>query len=169
MSEYGIEDDETGEKHACATEEEVYSRLGLDYVEPELREGRGELEAAREHRLPELVTEDDIKGDLHCHTTASDGRNTLQQMAKEAQKRGYKYLAITDHSASFGFGNDVQAGRAAPAGGASAQAEREAARVQGSDRLGGEHRHRRLARLRGRGARRAGLGDRLGALLLPDE
>jgi DNA polymerase (family X) len=108
VSEYGIEDDSTGSKHACATEEEVYALLGLDYIEPELREGRGELEAAREHRLPELLTEADIKGDLHCHTTASDGRNTLAQMAKMAKKRGYKYLAITDHSASFGFGNDVQ-------------------------------------------------------------
>jgi DNA polymerase (family 10) len=108
VSEYGIEDDSTGSKHACATEEEVYARLDLDYIEPELREGRGELEAAREHRLPELLTEADIKGDLHCHTTASDGRNTLAQMAKMAKKRGYKYLAITDHSASFGFGNDVQ-------------------------------------------------------------
>jgi DNA polymerase (family X) len=109
VSEYGIEEDGTGGKHACATEEEVYARLGLDYVEPELREGRGELEAAREHRLPKLVTEADIKGDLHCHTTASDGRNTLEEMAEAARQRGYRYLAITDHSASFGFGNDVQA------------------------------------------------------------
>jgi DNA polymerase (family 10) len=109
VSEYGIEDDGTGEKHACATEEEVYSRLGLDYVEPELREGRGELEAAREHKLPQLVAETDIKGDLHCHTTASDGRNSLEEMAEAARERGYRYLAITDHSASFGFGNDVQA------------------------------------------------------------
>lgn len=109
VSEYGIEDDGTGEKHACPTEEEVYSRLGLDYVEPELREGRGELEAAREHKLPQLVAEADLKGDLHCHTTASDGRNSLDEMAEAARERGYKYLAITDHSASFGFGNDVQA------------------------------------------------------------
>jgi DNA polymerase (family 10) len=108
VSEYGIEDDDTGEKHACATEQEVYSRLELDYVEPELREGRGELEAARDRRLPELVAEADIKGDLHCHTTASDGRNSIEEMAGEARRRGYKYLAITDHSASFGFGNDVQ-------------------------------------------------------------
>jgi DNA polymerase (family 10) len=109
VSEYGIEDDDTGEKHVCATEQEVYSRLELDYVEPELREGRGELEAARDRRLPELVAEADIKGDLHCHTTASDGRNSIEEMAGEARRRGYKYLAITDHSASFGFGNDVQA------------------------------------------------------------
>jgi DNA polymerase (family 10) len=109
VSEYGIEDDHTGEKHTCTTEHEVYSRLGLDYVEPELREGRGELEAARAHELPALVTAKDLKGDLHCHTTASDGRNSLAEMAGAARERGYRYLAITDHSASFGFGNDVQA------------------------------------------------------------
>jgi DNA polymerase (family X) len=108
VSEYGIEDDSTGEKHPCATEEEVYERLGLDYIEPELREGRGEVEAALEHRLPKLIELEDLKGDLHCHTTASDGRNSLEEMAETAHKRGYSYLAITDHSASFGFGDDVQ-------------------------------------------------------------
>jgi DNA polymerase (family X) len=109
VSEYGIEDDETGEKHECATEEEVYERLGLDYIEPELREGRGELEGAIDHSLPTLVDEGDLRGDLHCHTTSSDGRNTLAEMAGAARERGYSYLAITDHSASFGFGHDVQA------------------------------------------------------------
>jgi len=108
VSEYGIEDDSTGETTVCATEQEVYAKLGLDYIEPELREGREELEAARDHRLPELIEVEDLKGDLHCHTIASDGRNTLEQMARAARKRGYKYLAVTDHSASFGFGNDVQ-------------------------------------------------------------
>jgi DNA polymerase (family 10) len=109
VSEYGIEDDETGTTRTCATEEEVYEALGLDYVEPELREGRGELEAARMHRLPELIEEADLRGDLHCHTLASDGRNSLEEMAAAARERGYSYLAITDHSASFGFGHDVQA------------------------------------------------------------
>ena len=109
VSEYGIEDDRDGSKHTCGVEEEVYSLLGLDYIEPELREGRGELEAAIAHRLPDLITEDRILGDLHCHTDLSDGRGTLEQMAKAAQGRGYEYLAVTDHSASFGFGNDVQA------------------------------------------------------------
>jgi DNA polymerase (family 10) len=66
------------------------------------------LAAALDHSLPELLTDGDIRGDLHSHTTLSDGRNTLGEMAKAARKRGYKYLAITDHSASFGFGNDVQ-------------------------------------------------------------
>jgi DNA polymerase (family 10) len=108
VSEYGIEDDATGETTVCTTEQEVYARLGLDYIEPELREGRGELEAARGHSLPKLLEIAQLKGDLHCHTVASDGRNTLAEMARAARKRGYKYLAVTDHSASFGFGNDVQ-------------------------------------------------------------
>lgn len=108
VSEYGVEDERTGDTHLCATEEEVYETLGLAYIEPELREGRGELEAALAHRLPKLIEQKDIKGDLHSHTTASDGRNSIEQMAKAARDRGYSYLAVTDHSASFGFGNDVQ-------------------------------------------------------------
>ena len=106
VSEYGVAED--GTTHACATEEEVYALLGMDYIEPELRENRGELEAAREHALPELVRLEDLRGDLHSHTTASDGRNSISQMAATASERGYEYLAITDHSASHGFGNDVQ-------------------------------------------------------------
>ena len=109
VSEYGIEDDNSGEVHRCATEERVYEVLGLPYIEPELREGRGELKAALAGELPKLVTERDLKGDLHCHTTLSDGRSSLADMAKAAAARGYAYLAITDHSATHGFGNDVQA------------------------------------------------------------
>jgi DNA polymerase (family X) len=108
VSEYGIEDDKDGSKHTCPTEEGVYSLLGLHYIEPELRENRGELKAALEGTLPDLVREDQIRGDLHLHTTLSDGRGTLEQMAEAAQARGYEYIAVTDHSASFGFGNDVQ-------------------------------------------------------------
>ncbi|HEX8105807.1 MAG TPA: DNA polymerase/3'-5' exonuclease PolX [Solirubrobacteraceae bacterium] len=107
ISEYGILDDATGETTRCATEEEVYARLGLAWIPPELREGRGELEAAAAGTLPELVTVADIRGDLHCHTVASDGRATIEQMAAAALERGYEYLAITDHSASHGFGNHV--------------------------------------------------------------
>jgi DNA polymerase (family 10) len=107
VSEYGILDDATGETHRCATEEEVYERLGMAYIEPELREDRGELEAARAGTLPNLVTLGDIRGDLHCHTIASDGHATVLEMARAAQERGYEYLAITDHSATHGFGNDV--------------------------------------------------------------
>src|SRR4051812_10901436 len=107
ISEYGILDDETGDTLRCASEEAVYERLGLPWIPPELREGRGELEAAREHALPELVTLDDLKGDLHMHTTASDGLQTAEEMARAARDRGLQYIAITDHSASHGFGNDV--------------------------------------------------------------
>ena len=109
VSEYGILDDETGETTRCATEEEVYERLGLAWIPPELREGRGELEAALPGGpgLPRLVTIEDIRGDLHCHTTLSDGRQTLEQMVDAAQKRGLEYLAVTDHSASHGFGDHV--------------------------------------------------------------
>jgi DNA polymerase (family X) len=109
VSEYGVEEDESGEVHRCPTEEQVYGVLGLPFIEPELREGRGELEAARKGRLPELVTEADLRGDLHSHTTLSDGRSSLEDMARAAEARGYEYLAVTDHSATHGFGNDVQA------------------------------------------------------------
>jgi len=109
VSEYGILDDATGATETCATERRVYERLGLAYIEPELREDRGELEAARTGTLPELIELEDIRGDLHSHTVASDGHNTIEEMALAARERGYEYLAITDHSASHGFGNDVSA------------------------------------------------------------
>jgi DNA polymerase (family 10) len=110
VSQYGILDDATGETIRCPTEEDVYRTLGYHWIPPELREGRGELEAARLEGgtgLPQLVAVEDIKGDLHCHTTASDGRNSIEEMAHMAIQRGYEYLAITDHSASHGFGNHV--------------------------------------------------------------
>jgi len=105
VSEYGILDDETGETLCCATEEEVYERLGLPFVEPELRENRGELKPG--FVPPRLVTLADIRGDLHMHTVASDGRNTIEEMALAARDRGYEYIAITDHSATHGFGDHV--------------------------------------------------------------
>ena len=107
VSEYGVAVDETETTHACTTEEEVYELLGMAFVPPELREDRGELEAARKGELPELVTVADIKGDLHSHTVASDGRGTITEMAEAAKARGYEYLAVTDHSATHGFGNHV--------------------------------------------------------------
>ena len=109
VSEYGIADDESGGSEAFATEEEVYERLGMQFIPPELRENRGELEAAREGRLPTLVELDDIRGDLHMHTTLSDGHASVEEMASAARELGYDYVAITDHSATHGFGNDVQA------------------------------------------------------------
>jgi DNA polymerase (family 10) len=111
VSEHGITEVETGKVDLCETEEGVYERLGYSYIEPELREGRGELKAAREGKLPELVSVDDIRGDLHSHTTLSDGRNTLEEMAAAGRDRGYAYMAITDHSASHGFGDHVSAER----------------------------------------------------------
>ncbi len=111
VSEHGITDTETKQVELCETEEEVYERLGYAYIVPELREGRGELKAARDRSLPELVTVEDIRGDLHCHTTLSDGRNTLEEMAAAGRERGYAYLAVTDHSASHGFGDHVTAER----------------------------------------------------------
>jgi DNA polymerase (family X) len=107
VSEYGVLDDATGNTERFTSEQEVYERLGLAYIEPELRENRGELEAARSGELPELIALDDICGDLHSHTIASDGHNTIEEMGRAARARGYEYLAITDHSASHGFGNDV--------------------------------------------------------------
>ncbi|HVZ39241.1 MAG TPA: DNA polymerase/3'-5' exonuclease PolX [Candidatus Kapabacteria bacterium] len=85
---------------AGRTEEEVFESVGLPLIPVELREDRGEIEAAREHRLPVLVELDDIRGDLQCHTTDSDGRDTLQEMAEAARKLGYSYLAVTDHTPS---------------------------------------------------------------------
>jgi DNA polymerase (family 10) len=109
VSEYGIGDDATGGTQRCATEEEVYALLGLQWIPPELREDRGELEAAARGELPELVGWDDLRGELHCHTTLSDGRHGLEEMAEAARDLGYEYLAVTDHSASHGFGNHVTA------------------------------------------------------------
>ncbi len=107
VSEYGVLDDASGETHRCSTEAEVYARLGLDYIEPELRENRGELALAAAHTLPRLISVEDLRGDLHAHTNASDGRATIREMATAARDHGYEYLAITDHSASMGFGADV--------------------------------------------------------------
>lgn len=107
VSEYGLLDDASGHTHRCATEAEVYGLLGLAYIEPELRENRGELEAAAAGTLPALIALGDLRGDLHSHTTASDGTASIQEMALAAREAGYEYLAITDHSASFGFGNEV--------------------------------------------------------------
>jgi DNA polymerase (family 10) len=109
VSEYGIADDESGDSIAYPDEREVYERLGMQWIPPELRENRGELEAARAGRLPELIELDDIRGDLHMHTTLSDGHASIEEMAATARERGYDYIAITEHSASHGFGNDVQA------------------------------------------------------------
>ena len=96
INEYGVFKFE--ERVAGHTEESIYRSVGLAYIPPELRENRGEIEAARDNRLPRLIELNDLKGDLHAHTNWSDGRNTLEEMIKAAHKRGLKYLAITEHS-----------------------------------------------------------------------
>ncbi len=108
VSEHGVT--EVGKRkrvHRFDDEHGVYELLGLEYIEPELREGRGEIEAAEAGNLPELIELGQIRGELHSHTTLSDGKNGLAEMAKAAKALGYSYLAITDHSASHGFGNNV--------------------------------------------------------------
>ena len=98
VSEYSVTNTETGEEFNAADEEELYAHLGYAYIPPELRENGGELEAARTGELPELVERSDLRGDLHCHSTWSDGKATLEQMALAAQALGHEYLAICDHA-----------------------------------------------------------------------
>jgi DNA polymerase (family 10) len=101
LSEYGLTDNKTNEKIAGKEEGKIYEALGLTYIEPELREDRGEVEAALENNLPDLVKRDDIKGDLHIHTKWSEGNHTIEEMAKEAIKKGHEYIAICDHSGTL--------------------------------------------------------------------
>ena len=98
---------ESAEKILCDSEEQVYATLGLQYVPPELREDSGEIEAAQAHQLPDLVTRADIVADLHMHTTASDGRQTIREMAEACICRGHQYMVITDHSRSLGVANGL--------------------------------------------------------------
>ena len=96
LNEYGVF---RGERRVAGdTEESVFAAVGLPYIPPELREDRGEIEAAHGGRLPQLVTREDLQGDLHLHTKASDGRNTMREMALAAQALGLGYIAITEHS-----------------------------------------------------------------------
>jgi DNA polymerase (family 10) len=98
LNEYGLFDNATGKAVAGESEEGIYGALGLAWVPPELRENRGEFDAAARRALPRLVELSDIRGDLHCHTDATDGRDTLEAMAEAARAAGLSYLAITDHS-----------------------------------------------------------------------
>jgi DNA polymerase (family X) len=98
LSEYGLFDAESGDSLASRTEEEVYARLGLPWIAPTLREDRGEIEAALHGELPEVVTEKDIRGDLHTHTDLTDGLAPLEEMVAAAAERGYAYYAVTDHA-----------------------------------------------------------------------
>jgi DNA polymerase (family 10) len=104
----------TGEKHVGGrTEEEIYGRLKLDYIPPELRENTGEIEAAEKHKLPELIKLEDVQGDLQMHTTASDGKNSIEEMAAAAKALGHTYIAITDHSKAVTVANGLDEKRMA--------------------------------------------------------
>ncbi|HNR95458.1 MAG TPA: DNA polymerase/3'-5' exonuclease PolX [Anaerolineae bacterium] len=109
LSEYGFKRGD--EELLCRTEEEVYGALGLPWIPPELREDRGEIQAAQENRLPRLVCREDIRGDLHAHTDWSDAAATIQEMASAAQALGYEYLVISDHTHSLGVANGLDEAR----------------------------------------------------------
>ncbi|MFP4323937.1 MAG: DNA polymerase/3'-5' exonuclease PolX, partial [Anaerolineales bacterium] len=107
LNEHAFTDTESGEETLCATEEDVYAVLGLPWIPPELREDRGEIEAAQQGHLPELITAADIRADLHMHTTWSDGKLSVREMANAARERGLRYIVITDHSRSLGIANGL--------------------------------------------------------------
>ncbi len=107
LNEYGLFERDSGKVVAGATEEDVYSALGLAYIPPELRESSGEIEAARDGRLPELLDIGHVKGDLHVHTEWSDGSDTIGEVVQAAERRGYEYVAITDHSQSLRIANGL--------------------------------------------------------------
>jgi DNA polymerase (family 10) len=103
-----------GEKHVAGrTEEEIYTKLRLDFIPPELRENTGEIEAAEHHKLPHLIELKDVQGDLQMHTTASDGKNSIEEMAEAAKALGHTYIAITDHSKAVTVANGLDEKRMA--------------------------------------------------------
>jgi DNA polymerase (family 10) len=112
LNEYSLADLKTEAPVAGKTEEEIYAKLKLDYIAPELRENLGEIDAAEKHALPKLITMDDLQGDVHMHTVETDGRNTIEEMAEAAKARGYQYMAITDHSKNLAFANGLDDTRA---------------------------------------------------------
>jgi len=112
LNEYGLMRVQDNKSVAAKTEEEIYRKLGLAFIPPELREDCGELEAAEKNELPQLVTEADLQGDVHMHTVETDGRCTIEEMAMAARDRGYKYMAITDHSKNLAFANGLDDKRA---------------------------------------------------------
>ncbi|MGE5323604.1 MAG: DNA polymerase/3'-5' exonuclease PolX [Actinomycetota bacterium] len=112
LNEYGLVRMEDEKRVAGKTEEEIYRKLGLDWIPPELRENNGEIEAAENHALPELISESDIRGDVHMHTVETDGKCSIEEMAMAARERGYGYMAITDHSKNLAFANGLDDKRA---------------------------------------------------------
>ena len=112
LNEYSLATLEGEKPVAGKTEEEIYDKLKLDYIPPEMRENLGEIDLAQSHSLPRLITQKDLQGDVHMHTVETDGRNTIEEMAQAAKDRGYKYMAITDHSKNLAFANGLDDKRA---------------------------------------------------------
>jgi DNA polymerase (family 10) len=112
LNEYGLSRLDDNHRVAGTTEEEIYNTLNLDFIPPELRESCGEIEAAAEHRLPKLITVEELRGEVHMHTVETDGRCTIDEMAQAARQRGYQYIAITDHSKNLAFANGLDDKRA---------------------------------------------------------
>lgn len=112
LSEYSLARLDDNQPVAGRTEEEIYNKLGLDFIPPELRENQGEIAAAENHTLPQLIQQSDMRGDVHMHTVETDGRCTIEEMAEAARDRGYEYMAITDHSNNLAFANGLDDVRA---------------------------------------------------------
>jgi len=112
LSEYSLAQLDDQKVVAAKTEEEIYAKLKMDYVPPELRENLGEIDAAEQHALPDLISQKDLQGDVHMHTVETDGRNSIEEMAEAAKEHGYKYMAITDHSKNLAFANGLDDKRA---------------------------------------------------------
>ena len=155
VSEYSVTNTETGEEFTAADEEELYAHLGYAYIPPELRENGGELAAARKGELPALVERGDLRGDLHSHSTWSDGKASIEEMARAAQALGHEYLAMCDHS------QRLRDGRLRAAVGGDRRPQRAARALPDPEGDRGEHPRERRARRRRRAARAARLGDGL--------
>jgi DNA polymerase (family 10) len=112
LNEYSLAKLDDQQVVAGRSEEEIYTALKLDYIPPEMRENCGEIDAAEKHALPKLIVQEDLQGDVHMHTIETDGRNTIVEMAEAARERGYKYMAITDHSKNLAFANGLDDARA---------------------------------------------------------
>jgi DNA polymerase (family 10) len=112
LNEYSLARLDDASVVAAKSEQEIYAVLKLDFIPPELRENSGEIDAAEQHALPELITQENLKGDVHMHTVETDGRNTIEEMAEAARERGYNYMAITDHSKNLAFANGLDDKRA---------------------------------------------------------
>jgi DNA polymerase (family 10) len=107
LSEYGVFNKKNNKKVAYKTEERIYKKLGLSYIEPELRENRGEIEAALREKLPKLINYNQLRGDLHIHSNYSDGSNSIEEIVEAAKKMNYSYIAITDHSETQKIGKGL--------------------------------------------------------------